>query len=175
MSIFFDKKELKKAAKEVSVAKIHEAIDILESVIAERQKEIDTIEQIKLLAKSKGFSLDQLGLQLTSNVAVETVEENSEVAKRPTKPKFKTLNPESQFFYVDNGKLNLLKTHTMKKGLEDRGITIVSFSQVAKNHQSAISPLITEALEQATSSYNSKVGIWNAWAEQNGEEILVMK
>ncbi len=43
--------------------------------------------------------------------------------------KFKTLNPESQFFYVEDGKLHLLKTHTMKKGLEDRGIKVVGVWQ----------------------------------------------
>ncbi len=59
------KKELKKAAKEISVAKIHEAIEVLQSVITENHpKEIDTIEQIKQLAKAQGFSLEQLGLQL---------------------------------------------------------------------------------------------------------------
>ncbi len=169
MSILLDKKELKKAAKEISVAKIHEAIEVLQSVIADRQKEIDTIEQIKQLAKAQGFSLEQLGLQLTTNVVAEVVEEQVDATKRPTKPKFKTLNPESQFFYVEDGKLHLLKTHTMKKGLEDRGIKVVAFSKVEKKYQSEISPLIAEALEQATTSFNAKVEIWNAWAEQNGE------
>lgn len=175
MSILLDKKELKKAAKEISVAKIHEAIEVLQSVIADRQKEIDTIEQIKQLAKAQGFSLEQLGLQLTTNVVAEVVEEQVEATKRPTKPKFKTLNPESQFFYVEDGKLHLLKTHTMKKGLEDRGIKVVAFGKVEKKYQSEISPLIAEALEQATTSFNAKVEIWNAWAEQNGEEILAKK
>ena len=175
MSILLDKKELKKAAKEISVAKIHEAIEVLQSAIADRQKEIDTIEQIKQLAKAQGFSLEQLGLSVSATVAVETSEEPSEVGKRPTKPKFKTLNPDSQFFYVENGKLNLLKTHTMKKGLEERGIKVVPFSKVEKKFQSEISLLIAEASAQATTSFNAKVEIWNAWAEQNGEEILAAR
>ncbi|WP_031566692.1 hypothetical protein [Rheinheimera texasensis] len=175
MSILLDKKELKKAAKEISVAKIHEAIEVLQSVIADRQKEIDTIEQIKQLAKAQGFSLEQLGLQLTTNVAAEVVEEKVEAEKRPTKPKFKTLNPESQFFYVEDGKLHLLKTHTMKKGLEERGIKVVPFAKVEKKFQSEISPLIADAVAQATESFNAKVEIWNAWAEQNGEDILSKK
>jgi ribosomal protein L22 len=175
MSILLDKKELKKAAKEISVAKIHEAIEVLQSAISDRQKEIDTIEQIKQLAKSQGFSLEQLGLSVAANVVVEAVEQPSEVSTRPTKPKFKTLNPDSQFFYVENGKLNLLKTHTMKKGLEERGIQVVPFINVDQKFQHEISQLIEEAVAQATTSFNAKVEIWNAWAEQNGEDILATR
>lgn len=174
MSIFLDKKELKKAAKTVSISKINEAIGVLQEVLAERQKESETIEQIKLLAKSQGFSLEQLGLSLTTTVAEETKEEVP-TSTRPTKPKLKTLNLEKQFFYIQDGQLHLLKTHTMKKGLETLGIQVLPYQKVDKKYKAEISALLAEAISQSVESFNAKVSIWNAWAEQNGEEILALR
>ena len=91
------------------------------------------------------------------------------------KPKFKTINKESQFFYVDAGKLHLLKTHTMKKALLDRGIKVVPFHKVDSKYSKEIEALLAEAGTQAIENFNSKVDVWNAYAQANGEEILSKK
>jgi hypothetical protein len=114
MSLLLDKKELKKAAKEITTVKLHEVIEILNAVLAERQKETEVLSQIRALAKAQGFTLEQLGYQLNADVVVSHDDDSESKGKRPVKPKFKTINKESQFFYVDAGKLHLLKTHTMK-------------------------------------------------------------
>lgn len=117
MSILLDKRELKKAAKELSVTKINEVISILNEVLTDRQREIETIEKLQAFAKEQGFTLEQLGYKLSNDsiISTESVETESKPTGRPTKPKFKTINVDSQFFYVEDGKLCLLKTHTMKK------------------------------------------------------------
>ena len=172
--ILLDKKELKKAAKEISVFKIKEAIEVLQSVIEDREKEMKAIEDIKAYAKQQGFSLEQLGFSL-SNAPIIQDEEPVVSQNRPVKPKLKTLNPESQFFYVEGNKLFLLKTHTMKKALEEKGLTVVPFSKVEKKYTSSIPALIEEATKQATESYNQKVDVWNDWAATNNEVILEKK
>lgn len=177
MSILLDKRELKKAAKELSVTKINEAINILNEVLADRQREIETIEKLQAFAKEQGFTLEQLGYKLSNEVIspTEVVEAESKPSGRPTKPKFKTINVESQFFYVEAGKLCLLKTHTMKKGLIERGIDVFPYSKVDKQFSSQVKPLLDSATAQATESFNAKVDIWNEWAKNHGEEILSKK
>lgn len=174
MSLLLDKKELKKAAKEITTVKLHEVIETLNSVLAERQKETEVLSQIRALAKAQGFTLEQLGYQLNADVVV-SYDDSESNGKRPVKPKFKTINKESQFFYVDSGKLHLLKTHTMKKALVDRGIKVVPFHKVEGKYSKDIEALLAEAGTQAVENFNSKVDVWNAWAQANGEEILSKK
>jgi hypothetical protein len=175
MSLLLDKKELKKAAKEITTVKLHEVIDTLNAVLAERQKETEVLSQIRALAKAQGFTLEQLGYQLNADVVVSHDDESESKGKRPVKPKFKTINKESQFFYVDAGKLHLLKTHTMKKALVDRGIKVVPFHKVDAKYGKDIEALLAEAGTQAVENFNSKVDVWNAYAQANGEEILSKK
>lgn len=175
MSLLLDKKELKKAAKEITTVKLHEVIETLNSVLAERQKETEVLSQIRALAKAQGFTLEQLGYQLNADVVVSHDDDSESKGKRPVKPKFKTINKESQFFYVDAGKLHLLKTHTMKKALLDRGIKVVPFHKVDGKYAKDIEALLAEAGTQAVENFNSKVEVWNAYAQANGEEILSKK
>lgn len=173
MSLLLDKRELKKAAKELPLVKLTEVIETLNAVLAERQKEVELISQIQQLAQSQGFTLEQLGYKLNNElVASDDNEASSESSSRPVKPKFKTINKESQFFYVENGELNLLRTHTMKKGLQDRGISVVPTGEVDKKYAKQVDKLIAEATEQAVENFNKKVDIWNEWATVNGGEIL---
>jgi hypothetical protein len=175
MSLLLDKKELKKAAKEITTVKLHEVIETLNAVLAERQKETEVLSQIRALAKAQGFTLEQLGYQLNADVVVSHDDDSESKGKRPVKPKFKTINKESQFFYVDAGKLHLLKTHTMKKALVDRGIKVVPFHKVDGKYSKDIEALLAEAGTQAVENFNSKVDVWNAYAQANGEEILSKK
>ena len=176
MSILLDKRELKKAAKELTLVKLTDVIDTLNNVLAERQKEVELINQLEQLAKSQGFTLEQLGYKLSNDVAVtDTPVSAVKSDKRPTKPKFKTINKESQYFYVEAGQLQLLRTHTMKKGLQERGIEVVPISKVDKKYAKQIDSLIIEATAQATENFNAKVDAWNEWAAANGEEILSKK
>lgn len=173
MSLLLDKRELKKAAKELPLVKLTEVIETLHAVLAERQKEVELISQIQQLAQSQGFTLEQLGYKLNNElVSSDDNESSSESSSRPVKPKFKTINKESQFFYVESGELNLLRTHTMKKGLQDRGISVVPTGEVDKKYAKQVDKLIAEATEQAVENFNKKVDIWNEWAAVNGGEIL---
>jgi DNA-binding protein H-NS len=176
MSILLDKRELKKAAKELTLVKLTDVIETLNAVLAERQKEVELITQLEQLAKSQGFTLEQLGYKLSNDlVAAETTEMPAKADKRPTKPKFKTINKDSQYFYVENGQLQLLRTHTMKKGLQDRGIDVVPVSKVDKKYAKQIDSLIADATAQAVDNFNAKVDAWNEWAAANAEEILTKK
>lgn len=177
MSILLDKRELKKAAKELSVTKINEIISTLNEVLSDRQREIEAIEKLQAFAKEQGFTLEQLGYKLSNDAIVSTEAAKAETkpSGRPIKPKFKTINVESQFFYIEHGKLCLLKTHTMKKGLVDRGIDVFPFSKVGKDYSVQVQPLLNSAIAQATESFNTKVDVWNDWAKDNGEEILSKK
>ena len=67
MSILLDKRELKKAAKELSLVKLQDVIVTLNNVVAEREKEAELITQLEQLAKSQGFTLEQLGYKLSKN------------------------------------------------------------------------------------------------------------
>ena len=175
MSLLLDKRELKKAAKELSVLKLQEVMDILTSVMEERQKESEALDKVREFAKAQGFTLEQLGYQLNADVVVSHDDDTESKGKRPVKPKFKTINKESQFFYVDAGKLHLLKTHTMKKALVDRGIKVVPFHKVDGKYSKDIEALLAEAGTQAVENFNSKVDVWNAYAQVNDEEILSKK
>lgn len=175
MSLLLDKRELKKAAKELSVLKLQEVIDVLKSVLDDRQKESEVLEKVREYARTQGFTLEQLGYKLNAEgTAVFNHEEESHAddAKRPVKPKFKTINKESQFFYVENGQLQLLKTHTMKKALNEKGIEVVPFSKVEKKYGKQIEILLAEATSQALVNFNAKVDVWNEWAAAHHEEIL---
>lgn len=175
MSVLLDKRELKKAAKELTVTKLHEVIEVLNSVLEERAKESEVLDKVREYAKSQGFTLEQLGYKLNSDGVAVAVVENEVViteGKRPVKPKFKTINKESQFFYVENGQLQLLKTHTMKKGLQDRGIEVMPFSTVESKYSQQVDGLLADAAAQALANFNSKVDLWNEWAQLNNEEIL---
>lgn len=172
MSLLLDKKELKKAAKEITTIKLHEVIGTLNEVMAERQKETEVLSQIKELAKSQGFTLEQLGYKLDPEAVVTSPAEEEKKPGRPIKPKFKTTNPDSQFFYVEDGKLHHLKTHTMKQGLVDRGIKVVPFHKVEAKYKKDVEALLAEAVAFSTANFNQKVAVWNEWAAQNNEEQL---
>ncbi len=176
MSLLLDKRELKKAAKELSVIKLQEVIDVLNAVLADRQKESEFALQLREYVKANGFTMEQLGYVQSSDGVIQAIEDNTETAadksKRPVKPKFKTLNPESQYFYVENGSLQLLKTHTMKKALTDRGIEVVEFRKVPKKYEKQIADLLADASVKALENFNAKVDVWNEWASANNEEIL---
>lgn len=172
MSLLLDKRELKKAAKELTLAKLNDVLDTLQAVLAERQGEVAAINEIERFAREKGYTLEQLGYKQVQDVIPFEEEVVADDAKRPVKPKFKTLNKESQYFYVEEGQLQLLRTHTMKKGLQARGIEVVPVDEVDKKFAKDIDRLLAEATEQATVNYNSKVAVWNAWATVNGGEIL---
>lgn len=172
MSLLLDKRELKKAAKELTLAKLNDVLDTLQAVLAERQGEVEAINEIERFAREKGYTLEQLGYKQVQDVMPFEESVVADDAKRPVKPKFKTLNKESQYFYVEEGKLQLLRTHTMKKGLQERGIEVLPVAKVDKKFAKDIDRLLAEATEQATVNYNSKVSVWNAWAAVNGGEIL---
>ncbi len=171
MSLLLDKRELKKAAKELTLVKLTEVIDTLNSVMAERQQEVELIAQLEKMAKAQGYTLEQLGYKQSSDVVVAEISATAGT-KRPVKPKFKTINKDSQFFYVENGQLNLLRTHTMKKGLQQRGIQVVPLAKVDKKFAKDIDQLIKVATAQAVENFNTKVTLWNEWALANGGEIL---
>lgn len=178
MSLLLDKRELRKAAKELTVLKLQEVIDVLKSVLDERQKESEVLEKVREFAKAQGFTLEQLGYKLNAEgsvVAMSEPEVPADDTKRPVKPKFKTINKESQFFYVENGQLQLLKTHTMKKALNDKGIEVVPFSKVEKKYVKQIDALLQDAAVQALHNYNAKVDVWNEWAKAHHEEILTKR
>jgi len=172
MSLLLDKRELKKAARELTLAKLNDVLETLQSVLAERQSELDAINEIERFAREKGFTLEQLGYKQVQDVVASTPESVSSDDKKPVKPKFKTLNKDSQYFYVENGKLQLLRTHTMKKGLQDRGIDVVPAAKVDKKFAKDIERLLADATEQAVTNYNQKVLVWNDWARVNGGELL---
>ncbi len=178
MSLLLDKRELKKAAKELSVLKLQEVIDVLKSVLDERQKESEVLEKVREFARAQGFTLEQLGYKLNAEGTVvlnQEEEPQHDDTKRPIKPKFKTINKESQFFYVESGQLQLLKTHTMKKALNDKGIEVVPFSKVEKKYVKQIDALLADATRQALVNFNAKVDVWNEWATVHHEEILAKR
>lgn len=172
MSLLLDKRELKKAAKELTLAKLNDVLQTLQSVLAERQGELEAINEIERFAREKGFTLEQLGYKQVQDIIPVEESSTENDTKRPVKPKFKTLNKSSQYFYVENGKLHLLRTHTMKKGLQAKGIDVVPANKVEKKFAKDIEVLLAEATEQATRNFNQKVAVWNAWATVNGGEIL---
>ncbi|MDP4537723.1 H-NS histone family protein [Alkalimonas collagenimarina] len=174
MSLLLNKKELKRSAKELTVVNLRDAIEWLTEVLDSRQKEAAAIEQIKQLAKSQGYSLEQLGFHVHHELVAESAtSENAN--KRPVKPKLKTLNKDKQYFYVESGQLQHLKTHTMKKALQNKGIEVVPFASVHKKYAKDVQSLLAAAEKQALENYNAKVEVWNTWAEANNEEILPSK
>lgn len=173
MSVLSDKKALKKAAEELTVVKLQEVIRQLNDVLESRQREAEALAEVEELVRQKGFTLQQLGISVQHELAPASTDVVTE--KRPVKPKLKSINKEKQYFYVDGGKLQLLKTHTMKQGLRDRGISILSFVDVSKKHQKEVQALLADAEQQAIKNFNAKVQVWNQWAQQHGGEILEPK
>jgi hypothetical protein len=49
---------------------------------------------------------------------------------------------------------------------------VLPANKVDKKLAKEIDHLLADALEQAVSNFNSKVVTWNAWAKENGGEIL---
>lgn len=172
MSLLLDKRELKKAAKELTLAKLNDVLETLQSVLAERQSELEAINQIERIVREKGFTMEQLGYKQVQDVGTSAPASVSSDDKKPVKPKFKTLNKDSQYFYVENGKLQLLRTHTMKKGLQERGIDVVPAAEVDKKFAKDIERLLADATERAVTNYNKKVLVWNDWARVNGGKLL---
>lgn len=172
MSLLLDKRELKKAAKELTFAKLNDVIDTLQSVLAERQAESDTISELERFVREKGYTMEQLGYKQVQDTIPAQELSTITASDRPVKPKFKTLNKDKQYFYVEDGKLHLLRTHTMKQGLLDKGINVVPVSAVEKKFVKDIDALLADATAQAVENYNSKIVVWNAWAAENGGEIL---
>lgn len=169
-NVLTSKAGLRALTKQLSVTAIKTAIGVLEGILNERSKEQEVLSKLKELAETQGFTLEQLGLvHVTGSVTAPISEEQS---KRPIKPKFKTLTPASQFFYVENNQLHLLKTHTMKAGLMSRGIELIAYNKLTAKQRDAAEKLIAEAAEHALQSYNAKVDVWNEYAEQHNEERL---
>jgi hypothetical protein len=167
MSLLNNKKELKEAALQLPYSQLVIAADVLNTLINQRSKEADVVNQLQALAKSKGFSLAGLGFVAT--------QVDKAPAERPVKPKFKTINADKQLFYFDAGEIRLLRTHTMKKMLVEQGFHMVPARDVQKEHAAAVQELLESATVQAVKNYNAKVDSWNAWASENGEEILVKR
>lgn len=172
MSILLDKRELKKAAKELTLVKLNDVIETLHAVMAERHQEVELVNQIEQLVKEKGYTFEQLGYKRSADIVVTEAEPVEKKPGRPVKPKFKTINKDKQMFYVQSGELQLLATHTMKKGLQERGIEVVPINQVDNKFAKDTDRLITEATTKALENYNAKVLVWNAWASEHGGEIL---
>lgn len=175
MSVLHSVKETKKEAKQLTVAQLNTAIETLQAVLKEREVEAQTLNEIEALALARGFSLKQLGLvqAATANVEPDAAQvDKAEHNDRPIKPKLKSLNAESLYFYNEDGQLKLLATHTMKKGLQNRGIEVVPFAQLSKGDKEKAQLLIEDATQTAILNYNKKVDVWNAYAEKQGLEIL---
>ncbi|WP_333608249.1 H-NS family histone-like protein [Arsukibacterium sp.] len=172
MSILLDKRELKKAAKELTLVKLNDVIETLNAVLAERHQEVELVNHLEQIAKEKGYTFEQLGYKRAADLVVTDAQPAEQHSARPVKPKFKTINKDKQMFYVENGSLHLLATHTMKKGLQERGISVVPLSQVDKKFAKDTDKLIAEATAKAVDNFNAKVVVWNAWATEHGGEIL---
>ena len=152
MSILLDKRELKKAAKELSLVKLQDVIATLTAVVAEREKEAEIITQLEQLAKSQGFTLEQLGYKLSHDISGSELDHDPEQkTKRPTKPKFKTINKDSQYFYLENGDLHLLRTHTMKKGLQERGVKVMPVTELDKKYSKKVDLFKISSFNRSTS------------------------
>lgn len=168
-------KELKKEAKKLSIAQLNSVIATLTEVTNERENEATFLKEIEELAQSRGFSLRKLGLVQGVTDQVSDVAEKKTKEARPTKPKLKSVNAEKQFFYVEDGELKMLMTHTMKKGLLERGIELTPFDKLSDEHKETADSLIAQATKMLTSNYNEKVDIWNAYAQEHGLEILTKR
>lgn len=162
-------KEIKKEGKGLSITEVKSAISALQEVLRDREKEVQVISDIEALARQNGFSLKQLGFAFES---LPDDTDSTKKSKRPTKPKFKTINPDNQYFYIEDGKLELLKTHTMKKGLQGRGIEVFPFHRLNPDQHTQAKMLIDEAIAQSVKNYNSKVDEWNEYAVMNELEVL---
>lgn len=57
--------------------------------------------------------------------------------------------------------LYLLRTQTMKKGSQERGIDVMPLSKIDIKDAKNIDALVVDATAQALDNYNSKVDAWN--------------
>lgn len=168
-------RELKQLAKNITIAGIENAISVLQSVLAERSREQTVIANLKAMAEQSGYTLEQLGLVSTQSTISNPAKSAEKTEERPIKPKLKTINLENQLFYVEDGSLKLLRTHTMKNALNARGISMINPKDLTAEQLEQAQQLIKNAIEVAVSSFNGKVDIWNEFANRTGLEILTKK
>lgn len=171
-NVLLSNRELKQLAKTLTIPAIENAITVLQSVLSERSREQTVINNLKAMAEQNGYTLEQLGLvstQTTISTPAKTAEKGNE---RPIKPKLKTINLENQLFYVEDGSLKLLRTHTMKASLAERGISMLLPRDLTDEQLQKAATLIEEAKQIALQSYNEKVDVWNEYANRVGDEIL---
>jgi hypothetical protein len=170
-NILLNNRELKSLAKHMPISAIENAISVLKSVLTERSKEQEIIQSIKSLAEQNGYTLEQLGL-VSAQATIASQATSSD--DQPVKPKLKSINLESQLFYIEDQNLKLLKTHTMKASLQGKGIELITAQQLSNEQLAIANTLIQKATEQAVQSYNKKVVIWNEYAAAHGLETLPM-
>jgi 2-phospho-L-lactate guanylyltransferase (CobY/MobA/RfbA family) len=168
-------RELKQLAKNITIAGIENAISVLQSVLAERSREQKVIADLKAMAEQSGYTLEQLGLVSTQSTISNPAKSAEKTEQRPIKPKLKTINLENQLFYVEDGSLKLLRTHTMKNALNERGISMINPKDLTAEQLEQAQQLIKNATEVAMSSFNEKVDIWNEYATKTGLELLAKK
>jgi hypothetical protein len=168
-------RELKQLAKNITIAGIENAISVLQSVLAERSREQKVIADLKAMAEQSGYTLEQLGLVSTQSTISNPAKSAEKTEQRPIKPKLKTINLENQLFYVEDGSLKLLRTHTMKNALNERGISMINPKDLTTEQLEQAQQLIENASEVAVSSFNKKVDIWNEFASKTGLEVLEKK
>lgn len=162
---------IRQLAKSLSLTAVQQAIAVLQNVVQERAREHDILESIKQMAEKEGYTLAQLGLVSTQHVPQDVGADKPGTTK-VVKPKFKTINLDTQYFYVENDKLQLLRTHTMKKGLTERGLTMLTASDLSESQLKEAKDLVAEATTLATISFNEKVDVWNEHAKAHGKELL---
>ena len=164
-------KDIKAQAKHLSIVQLQTAISYLNEVVKERENEARVLREIEELAASRGVTLRQLGLVYLSGED-ETTREDTKKSDRPIKPKFKRFNPESMFFYTENGEFKMLITHTMKKVLLERGIDIIPYHKLSKSQKEQALKLVEQAMEVSKENFNAKVVVWNAYADKHGLDKL---
>lgn len=174
MSILLNLPELKKEAKHLSIAQLEAVESAIKEVQFLRAQEKDVIQQLESMAKEHGFTLERLGY-VQANIKMHAGKSKI-TPKRMPKPKFKPLRAHSQYFFTDElGQFLLLKAHTMKRSLANRGIEVVPYLSLSSERKKSADIQISEAIDQALISYNSKVDTWNALAAENGLELLSKK
>ena len=97
--------------------KLQEVIDVLNSVMEERQNETLALEKVREFAKAQGFTLEQLGYRLNAENVLESTHTQDIVPaadnKRPVKPKFKTINSAMFVRKQTGGIISVGQKHTI--------------------------------------------------------------
>lgn len=171
-------RELKKNARALSYHQLQSAVDTLQGVLNERQKEVEVIASIRDFASSKGFSLEQLGYTLINSSASNAEDSKSSSGlknTRPAKPKLLSINADKQLFYFKDGELTRLSSHTLKPNLLRAGVQLLKFSELDKKQQKMAKSILEKARKASVDAYNRNVDTWNEWAQANNEEILAHK